>query len=262
MSVENRFVPLSEANTSRLRTVVDLPFGIEDSIGLNVPRTHLLCQVAGFRFLRIETDWEGETSQVVPQIVGVNSQGGAYAGAASIKRVSACNYEYKGRDGLYTWKQARWSDLRLTFNVNEIQQRIMDSGNNVREVGLWSQEINTALKQGIVRAGVRHLVFGLDASEKVLTAVNYSSQLNLATDFSLLIRSPGFHALNFPLLMIEFIGVSIIFNVFHSVNYGRERGGSGRRLSLFMGPELDRAAVLSVLSRTQPLVREIAEENR
>ena len=81
-----RFTPLPEANTPRVRTVVDLPFGVEERLGIRLSAINWLLQLGGINHLRIETE-KGDTSKPNMMIVGTNAQGVAYGGAAKSEMV-------------------------------------------------------------------------------------------------------------------------------------------------------------------------------
>src|SRR3989344_8182378 len=111
MSAAEKFIPLPEANTSRIRTVVELPFGVEERIGIRLSAVNWLLQLGGINHLRIETK-NGETSKPNMMIVGVNAQGGAYGGAAKSETVHSYNTDLDVvTGGSLMHSQAIWHNL-------------------------------------------------------------------------------------------------------------------------------------------------------
>lgn len=254
---EKGYVPLPEANTERLRTTLELPFGVGERIGLNVKRIHLLCQLGGFRFLRLSGNWESEVSAVEPQIVGFNSEGGAYAGGAAVRKVPTYDYDCnQQRRSIY--HQANWSDLRLELNLKEIQQRILEKSGNLRKAESWSGQINEVLKRGLTKAGFRNLVIDLTIYDKFFVTFGYGN------DFWSTLRKAmrSSQAFDLRYLLIQGLGTGLLWCFFSSLVCGPEKPGEGRRFSLFFGPELDRAAILAVLARTRPLAVPLPDNNR
>ena len=54
----------------------------------------------------------------------------------------------------------------------------------------------------------------------------------------------------------------VMFTTLHSLGYGFEKKGEGRRVSLFYGPELDRALVLALVVPTGRLAKAIPKGNK
>ena len=261
MSVERKFVPMPEANTSRLRTTATLPFQLQEEVGLNIKRLHAICQVAGFRHLRIQNDPQGETSQAVPQVVGVDHDGTAIAGKAKIKRASTFQAAYSpSPEYELLWKQARWQNLTISLNTEEMKQRILLSDENVRNPERWGEEINGVLKKAVIKEGVHHLVNDFKWYEKLLTlfgfAVFFSDEIVNALAGNLEPKTIV------PRIAFSYALFGTLMTGLHSFLWGAERQGGGRRISLFYGLELDRAIALAVLTYTQRLAKGITEDSK
>ena len=261
MSAERKFVPMSEANTGRLRTTATLPFQLQEEVGLNVKRLHAICQVAGFRHLRIQNDPEGETSQSVPQIIGIDNNGTAIAGKAKIKKAHTFHVDYSPTSEYKKpWKQARWQNLTISLNTEEMKQRILLSDESVRDPTRWGEEINRALRKAATKEGVRHLVNDLERFEKLLTlfafALVSSDEIVDALAGNIEPKTVV------PRIAFSFALLSAVMTGIDSLGYGREKPGGGRRISLFLGPELDRAVALLALTYTQRLAKGITENSK
>ena len=254
-------MPMPEANTSRLRTTATLPFQLQEEVGLNIKRLHAICQVAGFRHLRIQNDSEGETSQAVPQIVGVDRDGTAMAGKAKIKKAHTFHVDYSPTfEYKKSWKQARWQNLTISLNTEEMKQRILLSDESVRDSTRWGKEINGALKKAAIKGGVRHLVNDLERFEKLLTLFGFalcsSSEIMSALAGNIEPKTVV------PRIAFSFALLGTVMTALDSLGYGREKPGGGRRISLFLGPELDRAVALLALTYTQRLAKGITEDSK
>ena len=261
MSAERKFVPMSEANTGRLRTTATLPFQLQEEVGLNVKRLHTICQVAGFRHLRIQNDQEGETSQSVPQVIGIDNDGTAIAGKAKIKRAPTFHVDYSPTSKyMEYWKQSVWQNLTISLNTEEMKQRILLSDESVGNPTRWGEEINGALKKAAIKEGTRHLVKDFRRFEKLLTLFGFAA----ATSSEMIDALTGNLE---PEAIVPRIASSVvlfgtIMTGLHSLTSGPERQGEGRRISLFFGPELDRAVALLALTYTQRLAKGITENSK
>ena len=266
MSAERKFVPMPEANTSRLRTTATLPFQLHEEVGLNVKRLHAICQVSGFSHLRIRNDPQGETSQEIPQVVGIDREGTAIAGKVKIKKVPTFQFDHSPVDhspafvfGRH-WKQSRWQNLTISLNTEEMKQRIRLSDESVKNPTMWGEEIHRALKSGTLKAGTHHLLKDFKRFEKIFTLFMYT----LMSSEEILSVARGDLGLGnlAPTLAVDAVLIGTFMTVMHSLGYGVEKPGEGRRISLFFGPELDRAVTLLVLTHTQSLAKGITENNK
>jgi len=261
MSPEREFVPMSEANTERVRTTATLPFQLHERVGLNVKRIHSICQLAGFSHLKIQNDPSGETSQAVPQIVGLDRNGSAVAGKAAVKNVPTYQSDYSP-DPVFDvgrpMKQAVWKNLTVSLNTEEMKQRILLSDERVTDSSEWGKQIDEALKKATLRSGVRHLVGDIGRVEKILSlffyTLVYSEDLvSIAKDDTSLLEA-------IPMFATSFALTGVVMTAMNSLAYGTEKPGEGRRASFFFGPELDRAIALAVSTYTGRLAKGLSED--
>ena len=261
MSAECKFVPMSDANTWRLRTTATLPFQLHEKVGLNVGAIERLCQVAGFRHLRIQNDPNGETSQAIPQVVGFDARGAAIAGKAAFKEVPTSQFDYSpGLKFERGFKQARWKNLTVSLNTQEMKQRILRSDGKVTDSEEWGRETDKALKRAVIKSGTRHLVCDFDCYDKGMALLVYS----LISTWTAFLARGG----KVDLGPYETAGVFILYTVvfgayttaWGSSKYGKEKSGEGQRAGLIFGPEIDRAITLAVLTYTSKLAKGIPED--
>ncbi len=239
-----QYTPIPEVNSDRLRFQVTYPFGLEENIGVRVSRVETLCQIAGFNKLIFQSEDKDTTSSVQSAIVGMTASGTAMAGKTRVKMIPP--FTYKQDEDSHgepqqdmMKKHSIWPDLEVKINVSEIKQRLNLLKKPVKDVVVWSAHTNSALKKSIVRAGVYHLIADMDIHD-----IAYAGILNG-------VISTGVKFFSDPLYC--FFIFSSVFTIKEFVEYGIETRGSGRRISLFLGPEVDRALALATLTLVQPL---------
>ncbi|MCL5438884.1 MAG: hypothetical protein M1268_02745, partial [Patescibacteria group bacterium] len=144
---------------------------------------------------------------------------------------------------------------QIILNMDEVSSTIGEK-QNVRSSEAWSREINRALKKGIPQIGTEHLI-------KDVSKPNLAMSL-IWTSMGAWISSLWFINGGKPEYQAAVTAISIIahhnFINFFARNFNF-KGEDGMRFSFFNGPELDRALVLSVLSRTKTLAKEIKQIN-
>ena len=246
MSKKHELVPLSQANTDRIRSTVELPFKLEDKVGLNVDRLHTLLQLGGTQSLRITSNPDGETSWTSFSVIGVNGDGSAAAGGVKTKMIPTFTNSVDRMPGSLLTKQALWQNMRVSFNVKELQKRILGGDGDVRQPTRWTKEIDRGLRTSVMQTGERNLLsFGYDSLDKLRNSLWYT--------FGAVAAATGGAA-----GVIPYAIVSIPLNLaLESFRWGVEGPGRGFRLSLFRGWELDRWLALGMYELTGPVVQEI-----
>lgn len=258
MSIENQFVLMPEAQTERIRTVAKLPFGIENDIGMNISKLQIALQLGGIDHLKILSETEGEKSSVSTSIVGMDAQGNAYAGRSKMNVVPVSSSEVSNTEGEEFRKQTQWLNLSISLNTEELKQRLMTSGKSVRKPQYWAIEINKALKREINKNCIRHLVGDFSVFEKILVPLVYADDIAHSMNMGLLnimTRTFSPQPLNVLSLLGNLTYSGIFFSAWDSMVYGPEKKGQGRRISLFLGYEIDRAALLLVHTSTSTFAK-------
>lgn len=267
MENKDRLTPISDVwwKSNRMKLNIPFPPWVEDeSIGVDLERTKRLMNLGGIRFTRVDLLKDGDKTASMPTTVGIAPDGSAYAGKiAASERVPTYEYDQYADDSRVLLQNALWTNLQISLNLEEMKDRITDGGNNVREAESWTPHLDTALREGIRKGGTNHLLRGhnklsvfmalyinvhnilMDAANINLFDVLAGSKPKIPTAGDLLIETG-----------IEFVVWSLIASL---LIYGKEnkKEGSGYRISLFPGYEIDRAVVLQLLSRTLPLVETI-----
>lgn len=258
MTKQERFIPIQEANTPRLRTTLSLPFGVEDSIGINVKQIQRLSQIAGIRHVRIKNDENAQITSGPGMIVGADVSGTAILGRGITTRVPTYNQELQPTTKSKNfYKNADWENLTISLNTKEIKQRILGEDKDVRDSHRWATELNSAVTSGIVRAGVKHLVTNLTKMQAGLTLLVHANNFGrlLTGDIAGYVRTTITDAAIF-----NFIGPTSRRRYGYgsgSVGFENFEKGEGYRISMFTNFQIDRAIFLLLMSTLQPLAKEI-----
>lgn len=251
MTERTQYIPISEANTPRIRTTATLPFHLEDRIGLDIEYLTRLIHIAGFQSIKVTTDNEGETSSTVVQTVGFGKNGTAIAGKGKINKVPTYSQKTENQSmSNPNWtsrfletKHTIWPFLTVEINNNEIKQRILQSDQVVTNPSNWAIEINKAIKEAVRKEGMKNLVL----TKPKLWDFMWLGSFGISC-VSIFNGGNPFFSIPFNEL-IRNLSVSEGFT-----NIENFQKGQGYRLSLFPGYELDRAIALQIHSRSKPIV--------
>lgn len=256
MGKEN-FIPLSQVNNSnlcggRLWVNLPLPYGLDERIGINTYRMDLLRQMAGFSRINLVGDDESGTSSVVPQIDGINRDGTAISHGMKVKTVPESSSEFRDNKKC-SYNRANWPELTVKVNTGEIQQRLMEKkGVNINNPRPWSKSLDQVITNRIAKDGLKHLLLTTDNKYDrfFVPGVFY---------FSLLSSIYFWPGMSNPTTLIlyktEVDALGLSFR-------GFEKKDEGYRLSLTLGPEIERAIALSIYSRIGSVIRARAKEDK
>lgn len=230
MGKESGFVPIDEANTERIRFDVDLPsFVNRTEVRVSPGRLESWMKLGGISHLRVET-FEGERVVEGPNAVGFDAQGNAYAGksGAALGR----------NDELETTKNRKvfpQRDIKLKINARGIDRNMRDA--NVRSSAPWANEINDSIARAIRETGSKVLIEDQLKAE-VIASGTYTYFLS-----QVLLNQDEASAL--------FLGFSMLLR---NALIALTPNNNGR-LSLFVGPQLDRVVLLQSRTRLQKAVK-------
>lgn len=256
---EPGFVPLDEAISERARFAVTLPeFVNTDNIGVNLRGLERLANMGGIAHVRVDTV-EGDVSQFVPIIVGVNKDGTAIAGKAGVKTsVPTYTLDLEHLGSLSGWTPkflphaTDWINTRVTVNTNEVKNRIKDDSkwkNGVHSTEAWAYHLNKSVKEGVTDQGIKHLTLELSKFSWGEAAIQYG----LLGFFETQSTNPTWENLIFK--------YSILWSIMNFWSIRRaERNGENYRLSAFIGPQLDRALILKLMSTRTTLVKDFSSK--
>lgn len=251
-----RFITLSQANISnlcegRLRVNLPLPYGLDERIEINPNRIDGLRRVAGFSRIILTRDDESGTSQVVPQIDGINADGTATARKAKIKTVAKSTFEFEENNMTMT-RRASWPELTIKVNTEEIQQRLLNKRKvNLHNQKLWTKELDKVFRNTTTKSGLKHLL-EIDESNFIETFLFYTF-----CPIPIIATSGSLPGVAYSLFLKG------MFDGIISHSEGIEKKDRGRRILLVtLGPEIERAMALSVYSRIGSVIRAKAEEKK
>jgi hypothetical protein len=262
---EGKYIPLPNVEADRLHVNLPLPGYIDaERIGINVPHMQRLCRLGGISHLAIHASSLFQRGTDAVMITGFTQKGEAYAakGKSAHKNIFDAKSEHTDRtiEGqYYRFKNDRWIATELTIDTEQIANNIVTNKKikeGVRSEKAWSREINAAIKQGIVNEGTKHLLLDINQGEMILSSVvNYFILANLID------ADPIFFDFMATLPPtpenIGWAASTVVANKLIQRGLYRQIGEEGRRFSIMFGPEADRAGVLYVASKTQPLVKAI-----
>lgn len=239
--MSERFTPLPDANTNRVRTTLKLPYHLEDQIGLNLHSIETLCQIAGITDIKIFQN----TDKVQPQIVGITSYGAAFAGASrtSVDRFSISN---RIDDFIKGAPCGQWSHLEIGIREQEAVALLESQKKDIKDPKNWSALLDAGIKNGIISSGAETLI--------KRNPKNLIYSLVYAAYVANNIAAKDYKDLFTVLALLGAADKAVAIKVF-----GPERSGEGARWSLFLDgvPELDRMAVLLVATPVITLAKKI-----
>lgn len=246
------YIPLSEIRSDTIRSGLNLPFGLSDQIGLNVKKAEWLAQIGGLRTVTVKNDPNGETSKVQHTVVGINKDGSGMAGASKIDYAPTSGLEMK--QDKYKIHSARWADVTIKINTEEVKNRILGKSLTVTNPESWVPDLNKSIKSEIRKAGHKQLlpinpdyfgfywIYGWNLYYAVTAAMQTGD-------------------LSIPNVLLSFAGRNlmsgVIWETFSTVISGTEQRGGGNRLTLGIGPELDRALVFNLSFLGDPLIKSL-----
>lgn len=258
---DSQLTPLPDAQTDRIKSDINLPHFLKpEQIGLNTKAIERLLQLAGFNRLIITTK-ATDTSQteVMPLGHTKNGKGAgeAYAGKARMDTVPIQTHEVRKADDFD--RNQTWPDLVVDINLEEIRQNSQEIIQNLRDIKLWAQEINDALIQAVLSAGIDNLMNLENYEVNLYGPKKLWATLNLILMFGSIAGIkiyPELNVLNFTYLTLSVI--TIMSHYYKSIldGGGREKKGRGYRTSLFyVGSQPDRTLILNVIGKTSTLIK-------
>lgn len=262
MNIERGFVPISDAQSERVMIKIPFPEFVDDQrIGVNVREIHRLCQIGGIRKIAVIGIDDLDTSRSEPQILGFNEQGSAYMGKAVSKTEAPVSLSDSGyTEGYYHTE--RWTNAVIAVDMNALKERVVHDKRwpeGVRSPSAWSHYLNKGIKDGISNEGTIQL---LSLNPKVRLAL-FTAAVGLDVSG---IGFPFFSTNHphFPEITetaSHYFVSSSVWNIVDRVISGGSVKDSKARYTLFYGPEVDRAILLKILTKTRTLVKQIEPQS-
>lgn len=260
-----QFVSIEEACTSGVRVNIQMPEFVDaQRIGVNLLGIHRLCRMGGINHLRVNSvSGEGSTNSV-PQIVGFNHNGEAYAGKATVKTVPLFDSRTSNQSRPGLPHSARWVAADINLNMDEIIGRIQREERwtkGARSPEAWVYYFNQALKQGISKVGTNFLIFGLSKFDQGLSVfhnIDASLMSADASPFSVLLNNFHPHVPSTYDVILSLLVRNLAMNIVNSAMFHESRHSDGNRFSLIFGPQVDRALLLNIMAKIGTFVKEIS----
>ncbi|OGH11020.1 MAG: hypothetical protein A3B38_02405 [Candidatus Levybacteria bacterium RIFCSPLOWO2_01_FULL_36_13] len=252
--IESGFIPLPKVEREQPLDNVYFNFNLpqfvdQDRIGVNIGRVDRINNLSGIFALKVEGKTDLDQSSEEHNVVGVNSDGSALASKSKTKNiVPTADIFARGEFNHFEKSNSRSVALGLALNISEITSRIQLSNKNIRESDSWSKEIDKALREKLRKGGTDNLV-KLNTFEKWWFPFAYGIM-------------PGtIFAINGTFPMVYY---SVIYSLDKFFDILKHRDYPETRISLFpsVAPQLDRAAALQVLTRTQKLVSDLQPDKK
>lgn len=254
--IERGFVPLpkveQEQPEENIQILLNLPDYVDqDRIGVNLAGIAKLCKLGGIKQLIVIGSTNGETSHVVPQITGLDSEGRAVA-SRNVAKVTFPTFEMNAQNS--NWRNTsistRARNLTIDVNVNEIALRVSDKPEGIHSVLNWTKELDNGLRSPIRKAGNQNLLHGLEESDRVVRACYLGFW---GTTAGLLLLNPNEY--NPAASIFAFTAVGGFLKMVELIELRRH---PDYRYSLFSGPQVDRAIALGLLSRMKTLIKDLS----
>lgn len=222
-----------------------------DKIALNLKRTQTICNFGGISTVVIYGTNDEETYKSIPQIAGFNSSGEAYASKVSTATQVLLFDTISTPTNPEAEHPYRQILAGIILNNNEVVQRIQNdrgSKRNVRSTDTWAHYIDKSLGRGLENIGVKYLVTGLNRNEILFAVFTYILPIPILAGLHGFLKLAGVsYSPEFTGYLFGYAGMLLP----QSIERIRHQG----RLSLFFGPQFDRAAALVALTRTGKLVK-------
>lgn len=262
--------PISEIayRSKRVRMHVPFPSWVDtENIGINLLKTERLMNLGGIKHIRVVGDVIGERTSSMPVSIGTAPDGSQYAGMGGAKEKTKSLSLDSGVEGdRHVFRNSEWTASVMHFNIEEIQRRIEEKKGNLRKADSWAPYLDSTLRWGIRKAGTEHLLTHFTTLQKAFSHfyININTGIlhasNLSIEHIIARSQPRIPSLG-TLLFLYTVNFIVWTGLSSFVRGIEDKSGKGYRLSIFPGYEIDRAAVLQVLSRTNKLVKTISSKN-
>lgn len=255
---------LEEEGAPKIDIALGLPAYVNtEKIGVNIRTLHRMMRVGGLSTLSV-VGTAGETSSYTPNIDARNSDGTASASKAGIEKIVptyAVHRELQETMITPPYITGRWADATVAVNLDEIQDRIGKKKELIRSPEAWGKHLDSALRDGVAKAGVEHVILDSTNLDKLKFSMNTTmgyTYPDLNFGFAADIANPveGFVA--------NSLWFHALTNVLDRMHYQTIKhvtdDTEGFRWSLFSGPQFDRAALLKSMAQMNKVVKALPQE--
>lgn len=244
MGKESGFIPIDEANTRNIRFAIDLPAYIDRTkIHANPGRIENIMNLGGISNLKVET-YESDRVGETPAIVGFDQQGAAYSAKLGMANKTEDNQVTRDRSNEYC---SPGKNLVVRIGIQEAAARVAQT--DVRSPEVWAKMFDASIKKGL-----------RDTGNSVLLGENIKHDASLLVLHSIFQLMNNWSDFNATKSVEDYFVVSMLLTGLNKVT-DLAQITRKHRLSLFMGPQLDRAALLGVKTKIQKVVKSGESKN-
>jgi hypothetical protein len=197
----------------------------------------------------------------------MDEQGGAVAGKVGLKtevKTFSAEEDTLGNEISNASHPRRWTNAKVSLNIDEVTRQIQQNPNisgGLRSPQPWAQILDRSIKRCLLNEGTRHLLLGLTKEEWGWGALFWAYQVVVDSEsdpVSMLV----FHGQpHIPTVESAAISIVIASTFVNLIEYyiSRKTQGNPYRLSLFIGPQFDRALILNATGRFSTLAKSLVE---
>ncbi len=255
--VESGFVPLSKVEQEQPLYNVNIHLGLpgfldQDRLGVNLTRIDRLRTLSGIRELLVVGVSEAQRSRGELNVAGIYSDGSAVASkTTAIAKVES--YKVESNDDRFFTSSARTVDVKISIDLDQLSQQARDSKARVYSPEPWAKGIDKSLRGGIREKGSRNLLTLAPHDLAILTVVSVTSSFGLLGPL---------WGINPPEAAL--VEVGLFWLTLKAIDFHHRATTPNLRSSIFPSflPQLDRAAAVQVLARTQKLVADLHPDKK
>ena len=257
-NIEKGFIPLpkveQEVTDETIIMSLNLPDYVDqDRIGVNLAGISKLCKLGGITHLVVIGNTGEETSHVVPEVAGVNSDGSASL-SKKIEKVIVPTFEtnpmHNGKDNETI--STRTIGLYVDINVDELGNRIAETSEGVHSPKAWAKELDKGIKTPIRKAGNQNLLHHLESFDKTDFRV-----MAFMTGLTIAVYIPVYSVFDPHSLILP--GELAVYRMFSALT---RKEHPDFRFSLFPGFQVDRAIALGIMGRTKTLIKDLRQDKK
>ena len=264
--MSEKFRPLNAVDSQIVSVDISLPPHLnEEQIGMHVSKVETMCRLGGIKTLRITGKLDQETSSYIPEFGGMDSGGNIYAAKTGVQTaVPVYNSESTIRNKDVHISQ-RWVNGVIEINLDEVAARMANDSRlkgGVNSPENWAHQLDGIVKNGVGKIGRDNLTKNLSRTDSLIALG--IGLVGLMDAVKLLPPESFSHEPSIPTLPALIVS-TLYYSAFLSVyNFARNNGSSEdqRRLSLFFGPQYDRALILKFLREAQTVVSSTESRTR
>lgn len=279
------FTSLSQIDSRVIRADITLPSFVGE-IGINVAAMEKICRIAGLRSVHITSRTDEEISSTQNTFVGINRDGTANQAQVTTRTVipEATSQFLSSDEDLhqgffyFDFRAADWADIKIELNTAEIAERIRTKQGirrGVADTDAWAQHINSAIIEELDRKGTHQLTKGGSSANDFWTG--YATLMGILDGFNanptqLILGDPtNYHPHmiqnmhDVRILTTTVLLRNILNYLWYAFGFASNKDKNHPLRFSILGPnapELDRVAVLKVLSKYRqqfPLVKALSE---